>query len=79
MKIELLLLLSPFVPIGLLFIAILLYDKSCKKKIDIITSLFLQLEARIDKLEAEISEVLKALPAEDFGVEAESVTTKNKE
>lgn len=76
MKIESLLLLSPFVPIGLLFIAILLYDKSCKKKIDIITSLFLQLEARIDKLEAEISEVLKALPAEDFGVEADIANPK---
>lgn len=76
MKIELLLLLSPFVPIGLLFIAILLYDKSCKKKIDIITSLSLQLEARIDKLEAEISEVLKALPAEDFGVEADIANPK---
>ena len=76
MKIELLLLLSPFVPIGLLFIAILLYDKSCKKKIDIITSLSLQLEARIDKLEAEISEVRKALPAEDFGVEADIANPK---
>ena len=76
MKIELLLLLSPFVPIGPLFIAILLYDKSCKKKIDIITSLSLQLEARIDKLEAEISEVLKALPAEDFGVEADIANPK---
>ena len=76
MKIESLLLLSPFVPIGLLFIAILLYDKSCKKKIDIITSLFLQLEARIDKLEVEISEVLKALPAEDFGVEADIANPK---
>ena len=76
MKIELLLLLSPFVPIGLLFIAILLYYKSCKKKIDIITSLSLQLEARIDKLEAEISEVLKALPAEDFGVEADIANPK---
>ena len=76
MKIELLLLLSPFVPIGLLFIAILLYDKSCKKKIDIITSLSLQLEARIDKLEAEISEVLKALPAQDFGVEADIANPK---
>lgn len=76
MKIESLLLLSPFVPIGLLFIAILLYDKSCKEKIDIITSLFLQLEARIDKLEVEISEVLKALPAEDFGVEADIANPK---
>lgn len=115
MKIELLLLLSPFVPIGLLFIAILLYDKSCKKKIDIITSLFLQLEARIDKLEAEcnarlaeqqnltgflehnydiiarsyndLSARFEKIEAyiftnpkpEDFGIEAESVTTKNKE
>ncbi len=76
MKIELLLLLSPFVPIGLLFIAILLYDKSCKKKIDIITSLFLQLEARIDKLEAEINAAIAALSEEDFGIEAETINPK---
>ena len=76
MKIELLLLLSPFVPIGLLFIAILLYDKSCKKKIDIITSLFLQLEARIDKLEADINAAIAALSEEYFGIEAETINPK---
>ena len=76
MKIELLLLLSPFVPIGLLFIAILLYDKSCKKKIDIITSLFLQLEARIDKLEADINAAIAALSEEDFSIEAETINPK---
>lgn len=35
--------------------------------------------ARLDKLEADINAAIAALSEEDFGIEAESVTTKNKE